>query len=813
MARYIEKAEKLTLPMIPLRGIVAFPSIPVSFELVRDESIAAASAAGKADSYVFLLTQRDIGMERPSPEGMYDIGTVAKIKQSIKTPEGTVRIIVDGLCRASVMNIVKVGKYFIADVLSKTVSVDDNGGIKGEALIRETQKILEEQLKNMPALSADLGLAAKAIKNPGLYADFVASGVLVKFEDKQYILEEFDPIRRLEKLAVVMEQETDLLRIEMDIHKKVRAQLDQSQKDYYLREQLKVIQTELGEYGFNEIDEYSDNIYAANLPEEVESKLLKELAKMSKMPYASSESSVIRNYIDTCLEFPWKKTSKDRTDIAAAKKILDADHDGIEKVKERILEYIAVRQNAPELKNQTLCLVGAPGVGKTSVAASIARALKRKYVRVSLGGVRDEADIRGHRKTYIGSMPGRIAEAITKAGVRNPLILLDEIDKMSRDSHGDPASALLEVLDGEQNKSFRDHFMELPIDLSECIFIATANTLDTVPTPLIDRMEIIEMKSYTRSEKVSIAKNHLIAKQAKRHGLSLRQLKITEDAVIELINYYTREAGVRNLEREIASLCRKAARKLVESGNKRIVIDAGDIKEYLGARRVIPDRMADEDVVGEVNGLAYTGVGGDVLKIEAEILDGSGKLELTGSLGDVMKESAKAAVTYIRARTDILGIEHDFYKTKDIHIHVPEGAVPKDGPSAGVSITTALVSALSGRKVRRDVAMTGEITLRGNVLAIGGLREKSMAAYAAGIRTILIPKDNLPDVIEEVDREVRENVEFITCTKIDDVLASALSDQPSESPISLDRAADGETKEDIPVYISSAGRSADAARE
>jgi len=799
--------------MIPLRGIVAFPSIPVSFELVRDESIAAASAAGKADSYVFLLTQRDIGMERPSPEGMYDIGTVAKIKQSIKTPEGTVRIIVDGLCRASVMNIVKVGKYFIADVLSKTVSVDDNGGIKGEALIRETQKILEEQLKNMPALSADLGLAAKAIKNPGLYADFVASGVLVKFEDKQYILEEFDPIRRLEKLAVVMEQETDLLRIEMDIHKKVRAQLDQSQKDYYLREQLKVIQTELGEYGLNEIDEYSDNIYAANLPEEVESKLLKELAKMSKMPYASSESSVIRNYIDTCLEFPWKKTSKDRTDIAAAKKILDADHDGIEKVKERILEYIAVRQNAPELKNQTLCLVGAPGVGKTSVAASIARALKRKYVRVSLGGVRDEADIRGHRKTYIGSMPGRIAEAITKAGVRNPLILLDEIDKMSRDSHGDPASALLEVLDGEQNKSFRDHFMELPIDLSECIFIATANTLDTVPTPLIDRMEIIEMKSYTRSEKVSIAKNHLIAKQAKRHGLSLRQLKITEDAVIELINYYTREAGVRNLEREIASLCRKAARKLVESGNKRIVIDAGDIKEYLGARRVIPDRMADEDVVGEVNGLAYTGVGGDVLKIEAEILDGSGKLELTGSLGDVMKESAKAAVTYIRARTDILGIEHDFYKTKDIHIHVPEGAVPKDGPSAGVSITTALVSALSGRKVRRDVAMTGEITLRGNVLAIGGLREKSMAAYAAGIRTILIPKDNLPDVIEEVDREVRENVEFITCTKIDDVLASALSDQPSESLISLDRAADGETKEDIPVYISSAGRSADAARE
>ncbi|MBR6557748.1 MAG: endopeptidase La [Clostridia bacterium] len=811
MAKYIEKVEKLTLPMIPLRGIVAFPSIPVSFELVRDESIAAASAAGKSDTYVFLLTQKDIGMEKPSPDGMYEIGTVAKIKQSIKTPEGTVRVIVEGLCRANVLNITKVGKYFVADVLSKTVTVDDNGGVKGEALIREAQRILEEQLKNMPALSADLSLAAKAIKNPGLYADFVASGVLVKFEDKQYILEEFDPIRRLEKLAVVMEQETDLLRIEMDIHKRVRAQLDQSQKDYYLREQLKVIQSELGEYGMNEIDEYSDNIYAAGLPEEVEAKLLKELGKMTKMPYASSESSVIRNYIDTCLEFPWKKLSKDRTDILSAKKILDADHDGIEKVKERILEYIAVRQNAPELKNQTICLVGAPGVGKTSVAASIARALKRKYVRVSLGGVRDEADIRGHRKTYIGSMPGRIAEALTKTGVRNPLILLDEIDKMSRDSHGDPASALLEVLDGEQNKSFRDHFMELPIDLSECIFIATANTLDTVPTPLIDRMEVIEMKSYTRSEKVSIAKNHLIAKQAKRHGLNLRQLKITEDAIIELINYYTREAGVRNLEREIASLCRKSARKLVESGVKRVVIDGCDVKEYLGARRIIPDRMGEEDVVGEVNGLAYTGVGGDVLKIEAEILDGSGKLELTGSLGDVMKESAKAAITYIRARTEMFGIEHDFYKTKDIHIHVPEGAVPKDGPSAGVTIVTALVSALSGRRVRRDIAMTGEITLRGNVLAIGGLREKSMAAYAMGIRTILIPKDNLSDVVEEVDREVRENVEFIPCSKIDDVLASALSDS-IDSANSFGNSAKKDINGEIPVYIASSDRPSDSAR-
>jgi len=809
MARYIEKAEKLSLPMIPLRGLVAFPSIPLSFELVREESISAANMANKNDSTVFLLAQKDMGVEKPESEDMYSVGTVAKIKQTVKTPEGNLRVIVDGLCRAKVLDIVKIGKYFVADVMSKTINVDNNGGIRGEALMLEVQQALEEQLKNMPSVASDFSVTAKSLKNPGLYADFIASNVLVKHEDKQQMLEEFDPLRRLERLLVILEQETKILKIEMDIHKKVRSQLEQNQRDYYLREQLKIIQNELGDYGANDIEEYADMIYDAKLPREVEEKLLKELSKMSKMAYASPESTVIRNYIEACLEYPWNNSTKDRTDIAAAKKILDSDHDGIEKVKERILEYIAVRQTANEPGNQILCLVGAPGVGKTSVVASIARALKRKYVRVSLGGVRDEADIRGHRKTYIGSMPGRIVEAITKSKVNNPLILLDEIDKMTRDSHGDPSSALLEVLDSEQNKAFRDHFIELPVDLSKCIFIATANTLDTVPTPLIDRMEIIEMRSYTRNEKLSIAKNHLISKQAKRHGLTLRQIKITDAAVLEVIDFYTREAGVRNLEREIASLCRKATKKLAESGAKKITIDADNIKEYLGARKRVPDRLSLENEVGVVNGLAYTGYGGDLLKIEVEVLDGTGKLELTGSLGDVMKESARAALTCIRARADKLGIDKEFYKNKDIHIHVPEGAVPKDGPSAGVSIATALTSALSGRPVRRDVAMTGEITLRGNVLAIGGLREKSMAAYSAGVKTVLIPNDNISDITEEVDSEVRENIEFITCGKIDDVFAAAFCDAFEAENVSVKSISKEETVSPyIPENSSSASESA-----
>jgi ATP-dependent Lon protease len=546
-----------------------------------------------------------------------------------------------------------------------------------------------------------------------------------------------------------------------------------NQKEFYLREQIRVIQDELGDGAAAETERYEARIRSMHLPEEVEAKLLKENDRLAKTPFGSSEAGVITTYLDTVLELPWHKKTKDRLDITTAKKILDEDHDGLDKVKERILEYLAVKQMHPELKNQVICLVGAPGVGKTSVAASIARAMKRKYVRVSLGGIRDEADIRGHRKTYLGSMPGRIMAALAQAGSSNPLILLDEIDKLGQSYQGDPAAALLEVLDAEQNKSFRDHYLEIPYDLSDCLFIATANTLDTVPRPLIDRMEVIEIRSYTKPEKISIAKNHLVPKQLKRHGLSRAKFRLSDEAIVELIDYYTHEAGVRNLERTIASLIRKAIRKMLDEGKKSVRIDAHHIKDYLGCRKLLPEKIEEIDEVGTVNGLAYTELGGDMLKVEVAALEGTGKLELTGSLGDVMQESAKAALSYTRSIASQYGIASDFYQKKDIHIHVPEGAVPKDGPSAGVTMLTALVSALTGRPVRHDVAMTGEITLRGRVLPIGGLREKTMAAYNAGVKTVLIPADNERD-LENIDPLARENLTFIPCRVASDVLKNAL---------------------------------------
>ena len=791
MSVTIEKAQKYNIPVIPMKGIVAFPMIPISFEILRDESVRAFEKATSSDSYVLLCAQRDISVDEPKESDLYKVGTIVKIKQSIKTAEKTVRVLAEGISRATITSIVLKDGMFTADVIAKTVNVADNGGAKAEALIRVVGKSLKRQLDMVPNVPGEFIKAVDALKDPGLISDFISSNILVSYEDKQFILEEYDPIKRLEKLCVILEQQAGLLRTEVEIHRKVKEKLDKNQRIYYLREQLRIIQDELNEEDDSDYMEYLLKIRKSDFPEHVKEKLEKETRKLEKVPFASAESTVIRSYLDTCLEFPWSKMSKERNNIETAKRILEKDHYGIKKVKERILEYIAVKQNAPELKNQTLCLVGAPGVGKTSVAISVARALNRKFVRISLGGVRDEAEIRGHRKTYIGSMPGRIADAIIKAGVKNPLILLDEVDKMTSDIHGDPSSALLEVLDGEQNKAFRDHYLEIPIDLSECIFIATANSLEGVSPALIDRMEVIEMNSYTSTEKIHIAKDHLIPKQMKRHGISARQLKITDDALTEIINSYTNEAGVRNLEREIASICRKAAKDIVENGTRKVVIKAEDVKEYLGSRKKIPDRISESDEIGEVNGLAYTAYGGDVLKIEAEVLDGSGNLELTGSLGDVMKESAKAAVTYIRARTEALGIEHDFYKTKDLHIHVPEGAVPKDGPSAGVSIATAIVSALSGRKVKHDVAMTGEITLRGKVIAIGGLREKTMAAYKAGIRTVLFPKENLSDLEDSVEEEVKSGLEFIPCSTLDDILANALSEMIPEIEFDLGSEIDG----------------------
>lgn len=799
MPRYIEKVESLTLPVIPLRGVVAFPSIPVNFELEREISKKACQAALASNMLVFLLTQKDTAVDEPSDNDFYKTGCVAQIKQTLtKNQDGNIRVIAEGYCRAEVVKLKRDKDYITADVLSKTLTAETGVlDIRSEALINESLNTLEEMLQFHPTISGDYLTTASSISNPGLLADFIASSVFVRYQDKAAVLEMFDPLKRLEKTIVLMESEMKLLRTEVDIQRKVKEAIDENQRDYYLREQLKAIESELG------IDEDADELQKKmakmTLPEEVREKLEKEIGKLAKAPTGSPEAAVIRNYIETCLDIPWNKKTHDRVDIEAAKKILDADHDGLTKIKERILEYLAVKQLNPELKNQILCFVGPPGVGKTSLGASIARAMKRKYVRVSLGGIRDESDIRGHRKTYIGSMPGRIITSLTQCGSLNPVMLLDEVDKMCSDVHGDPASALLEVLDGEQNKAFRDHFIELPVDLSDCLFIATANTLDTIPRPLLDRMEVIELHTYTPSEKLAIAKHHLFPKQLKRHGLNRRMLKLTDDAINEIIYGYTRESGVRNLEREIGAICRKCAKTMVEEGVKTVSVDKCDIERLLGPKKFIDDALLSSDLVGVTNGLAYTEVGGDMLKVEVLAVEGSGKIELTGTLGDVMKESAHIAVTYTRAHADEYGIDKNFYKTKDIHIHVPEGAVPKDGPSAGVTMTTSLISALSGLRVRHDIAMTGEITLTGRVLAIGGLREKSTAAYTMGIRTLLIPKENMRD-IAELDEVVRNEVTFIPCETLDDVLKNALV-YPAEKISAAENDKKDEKGESIPAIL------------
>ncbi len=773
MPKIIEKVESLTLPVIPLRGIVSFPSIPINFEVERNISKAACKKAAENDFMVFLITQKDISVDNPAEEDFYRTGCVAKIKQAVeKSPDGNIQILAEGCCRADLQKLKKTNGYYIAEVLSKTIKGEYNIlDLKTEALRDEALKSLSGMLQYTSNIPADYYLTASSIKNPGLLADFIASSILIRFEDRAEVLGTYDPVSRLERIIVIMESELKLLETELNIHRKVKEAMDDNQRDYYLREQLKAIEAELGID--DDVVELEKKMDKAILPKEVREKLEKEIAKLAKTPQGSPDASVIRNYVDTCLDIPWSKKTKDRLDIEKARAILDADHDGLTKVKDRIIEYLAVKQLNPDLKNQIICLVGPPGVGKTSLGASIARAMKRKYVRVSLGGIRDESDIRGHRKTYVASMPGRIITALIQCGTLNPVMLLDEVDKMCSDVHGDPASALLEVLDGEQNKAFRDHFVELSVDLSDCLFICTANTLDTIPRPLLDRMEVIELHTYTPAEKLSIAKNHLIPKQLKRHGLNRRTLKISDDAIREIISGYTRESGVRNLERQIGSLCRKCAKSMVEEELKSVTVDKADVEGRLGPRIFIDDALESQDFVGVTNGLAYTEVGGDMLKVEAIVMDGVGKIELTGTLGDVMKESAHIAVSYIRAHAGEFGIDKDFYKTKDIHIHVPEGAVPKDGPSAGVTITTSLVSALSGIKVRHDIAMTGEITLTGRVLAIGGLREKSTAAYTMGIRTLLVPRENMRD-IAELDSVVKNEVTFIPCDTLDDVLSQAL---------------------------------------
>ena len=777
MPRITEKIEKLSLPTVITKGLIVFPEINIGFEMNRSKSQKAVEFAEKNDRLIFVVSQKYVEPEDPGMDGIYKVGTVAKVKQTLKLADDNTRIIVEGLARAEISSFDITKDFITCGVLKKEIFLKDNGGIKGEAAISETMKVFEKYCRFIPKLSNDLLMIMYSIKNPGVLCDFIASNMYFSVDKKQKLLEEFDPFRRLEKLCVIIEKEIEMLEIEEQIHRRVRGQIDKNQRDYFLREQLKALRQELGEeenYDA-EVEEYAAKLekIKANLTDEVYDKLKKEIVKFQKQSGHSPESAVIRNYLDICFELPWNKKTSDYVNIDAAEKILNDDHDGLEKVKERILEFIAVKQIKPELKGQILCFVGPPGVGKTSIASSIAKSLKRKYVRMSLGGVRDEADIRGHRKTYIGSMPGRIINAVKEAGSLNPLILLDEIDKLTRDSHGDPSSALLEVLDSEQNKAFRDHYIELPLDLSDCMFIATANTTDTIPRALLDRMEVIQITSYTRNEKRAIAKNHLVYKQAKKHGLNKKTFKITDEALYEMIDYYTKEAGVRNLEREIANLCRKSVKKLLRENKKSITVNTQVLTELLGHRKFKDDSYSKENEIGVVNGLAWTAMGGEILQVEVAITDGTGKIELTGSLGDVMKESAKTAISFIRTIAKKYDIDAEFYKTKDIHIHFPEGAVPKDGPSAGITVATAIFSQLTGYPVRGDVAMTGEITLRGRVLPIGGLKEKTVAAYKANIKNVILPDANIPD-LEDIDAIVRENLNFIAVKNAEKVFENAV---------------------------------------
>lgn len=779
MSKYIEKVENGVYPVIPLRGLVIFPGIPTSFEINNKKSIKALLAAASYENTVFLSALEE--NEENDTVTLATTGVTARIKQSIKLPDGNYRVLIEGKSRAEYTEIIEGDDFLRARVLIKNVIVTENGGVKGEALRREAIAAFENHIKLLPKMSPEIIASVGAITDPGVLADFIASNVLFDYRDKQRVLEETDPFKRLEVLVELLGNESKILEFKNDLHAKVRERLEDNQREYFLKEQMKVIREELGDVA-EEQDEtgYAERINASAFSEEIKEKLLKDCDRMNKMPFGSSENSVLRSYLDTVLELPTGIKTKDVYSVEKARKILDEDHDGLKKVKDRILEYIAVKQLAPDLKGQILCLIGPPGVGKSSVAVSVARALGRKFVRVSLGGVRDEADIRGHRKTYVGAMPGRIITAITQAKSENPVILLDEIDKLTANSQGDPAAALLEVLDIEQNKAFRDHYIEIPVDLSDCIFIATANQADTIPHALYDRMEIIHLPSYTSNEKVSIFNNHLLPKQLKRHGLTRRNVKISDEAVRELIEYYTKEAGVRTLERQTAALCRKIAMQIAEGGKKSVNVTPEAIHELLGPRKVKPDALLSDDTVGVVNGLAWTELGGEMLQVEAQSFEGTGKLELTGNLGDVMQESAKAAISFIRKHAEMLGIDKEFYKNRDIHIHVPEGAVPKDGPSAGVTMITALVSELSNTPVRHDIAMTGEITLTGRVLPIGGLPEKSMAAFRNGIRTILIPKDNLSD-LDEVDELIKSSVTFVPVDCVSQVLENALIRKESES--------------------------------
>ena len=762
------------IPALALRGLTVFPRMTASFDVEREISMRALERAMETGQEIFLVTQRELGVELPEEKDLYEVGTVARVIQILRASNSMMRVVMEGGSRARLRRLWQREPFLQAQVELIGEEKSPRHGTRTEAMLRQTYALFGEYSELLPKQPESIFTTVMDATDPGFLADFIAQNSNLRYQDKQSVLEELRPLMRLRRVDEILKREISVIAMEQDIESKVRERVGQIQKDMILREQVKVLQNELGEGDSDaEFDEYRTRICACHLPEETEKKLLKDVDRLSRQPFGSAEASVLRNYLDTVLDMPWGVETKERVSVETARRRLDRDHYGLEKVKERILEFIAVRRLNPDARGQIICLVGPPGVGKTSIALSIAKAMNRKVARLSLGGVRDEADIRGLRKTYIGAMPGRIIEAISRSGSMNPLLVLDEVDKLASDQRGDPASALLEVLDSEQNSAFRDHYLEIPVDLSRVMFIMTANTLDTIPRPLLDRMEIIEIPSYTDEEKVQIAQRHLLPKERQAHGLTASSLRVDESAIRAAIALYTRESGVRSLERQLGKICRKAAMQLATSDVKRVTVTEKNIKDFLGASRAAQEKIPEKDLVGVVNGLAWTEVGGEILPVEVGVMDGSGKVELTGNLGDVMQESCRAALSCLRQRAQELGIAPDFYKTKDIHIHFPEGAIPKDGPSAGIAIATAVLSALTGQAVHRDVAMTGEITLRGRVLAIGGLREKTMGALRAGVHTVILPKENEKD-LDEIDPLVREKLRFVPVETVDAVFAEAL---------------------------------------
>lgn len=780
MNSYIDLNNFEDIPVVPLRGLVVYPNMNLHFDVGRKKSIAALNEAMDTHQMIFLVSQIDSAIEDPTERDVFEVGVICKIKQMIKIPNSSnLRVIVEGVSRASILTMYTEGDHFNA-VVDRAPIYDVEESPENYAYIRAVKKEYEIYASMFKKISNEVVAKIVCCENIDELTDYICENSFFSFSDKQAMLEEFNPEERIKKLVVLLKKETASLEIEAEIQEKLQKEIDKSQREYYLREEMKVISDELGdnETPIEEADEYKTKVNNLKCTDEIKTKLLKECDKLVKMPSGSHEGTVVRTYLDKCLEIPFGKYSKDRINLERSRKILDADHYGLDKVKSRIIESLAVLKRNPEYNGQIICLYGPPGVGKTSIVKSLAKSMNRKYVRIALGGVHDEAEIRGHRKTYIGSMPGRIMQAIIDAGTMNPIVLLDEIDKVGNDYKGDPSSALLEALDPEQNNSFNDHYIDFPVDLSKVLFITTANDTSTIAAPLYDRMEIIELNSYSVEEKFNIAKLHLVKKEMKKHKLTAREFKISDEAIYKIIECYTREAGVRGLEKNIATLCRKATLEL-ESGKKSFKVTDKNISDYLGVEKYSKDEIPDENQIGVVNGLAWTQVGGTMLPIEISALDGSGKIELTGNLGDVMKESAKTAVSYVRSKSEQYGIKSDFYKTKDIHIHAPEAAIPKDGPSAGLAITTALVSELTGIPIKKNVAMTGEISLKGKALPIGGLKEKSMAAYKAGCDTVIIPKDNFKD-LAEIGTEVKTAVRFIPVTSFDEVMTQALEYMPKK---------------------------------